>query len=388
MVKTADFLIVGGGVIGSSIAYHLARQGKHQVLLCEKGRPPGMGSTAMSGGLIRMHHTNPYQAKLAWSSYPYFQHWNEIVGGDCAFQKTGFFQMIGKGYQEHAKKNIRMLKKLGICIQMLSPDDFIQAQPFFSPEDIAVVAYEPDSGYADPVKATMSFLQQAQQNGLGILEGVKVHSLKTVGDRVIGIHSNVGEIEAKEVILCNNIDAKPLLQSIGLHIPLQSKKIGICFFQPSEEISPPLATCIDDTIGTYFRRTGDGKILVGISTNQLNVDPDTLSPLTMEDFHDALHLMQHRIPKLRNQTVFAGGRSSFDSYSPDKHGIVGRLQEIEGLYVATGFSGGGFKIAPALGEYIAYELMEMKDHEDLQPYRLSRFEQNRWIQPKYPYRHM
>ncbi|SDX49141.1 Glycine/D-amino acid oxidase [Marininema mesophilum] len=387
MTVTADYLIIGGGIIGSSIAYHLSQSGNHHVVLCEKTKPPGRGSTFMSGGLVRMHHTSTHQAKLAWSSYSYFRNWKGIIGGDCGFVETGFYQLVGEPFRSSMKQNLTMLKNIGIPTEEISSADFLKNQPFCSLKGVGMIAYEPLGGYADPAQTTISFLQRATHNGLEILEGVQALSLKLKKNRIVGIHSNMGDIEAGEVILCNNFGAYSLIDSIGIQLPLHTKHIGICFFGCDDEVGKNMGTILDDTMGTYYRRTKDGKLLVGI-TKHPHVDPTTLPPIHLDDLKKAAHLLKDRIPQINDSIAFYGGRSSFDSYTPDKHAVIGRVENMLGLYVATGFSGGGFKIAPAVGSLVADELMSGQEQEELNAFRYHRFRKNRLNKPAYPYENM
>jgi sarcosine oxidase, subunit beta len=387
LTEKADFLIVGGGVIGASIAYHLTSMGKFKVILCEQTLSAFNGSTKMSGGLIRMHHTNPYQAKLAWQSYQVYNHWPEIIGGDCGFKKTGFYLIVSKEYESNLRKNVKMLSNLGIPTTIVDFDNLNTFQPFCSNENFGLAAYEPYSGYANPIKTTLSFLSRAKQLGLKVYEGVKISELLINNDVVFGVKTNIGNIEAAEIILAGNIWIKHLLSKYNINIPIRSKRIGICFLELESNIVNNLSTYIDDTIGTYFRAVNDKTLLLGIATSRLDIDPDKVDLLERDEINKARLNLVKRIPQVKN-AKYVGGRSSFDSYTPDKHAIIGRVDHIRGLYLATGFSGGGFKIAPSVGRAIAKNLLTSDVVNEITPYSLKRFKINEEIKPLYPYANM
>lgn len=384
MRNTTDFLIIGGGVIGASIGFYLSNKRPGRIVLCEQSMPPGDGATRRSGGIIRMHHTNPFQTKLAWDSYETFACWSEIVGGDCGFRKTGFTLFVGPEYIEPLRNNVKMMESLGIPVEIYTNGKWRELNPYISDAEIGAAAYEPLSGYANPQLATLGFLRRAQENGLELMEGVKISHLIVKGDRAVGVSTNIGDIYADKIILAANVWCVELLRKVNISVPIHSKRIAICFLRYD---LPKLTACIDDTIGTYFRPTENNEILVGITTDEKNVDPSTISPLSIKDFRWGFERIVRRIPVLQN-AEWVGGRVAFDAYTPDKHAIIGEIKQLEGIYLALGFSGGGFKVAPAVGKAIAEELTSQTHCDELEPYRFTRFEEGKLIRGFYQYYHM
>ncbi|MFC4076083.1 NAD(P)/FAD-dependent oxidoreductase [Salinithrix halophila] len=379
-------IVVGGGIIGASIAYALTKRGA-EVTLCEQSRPPGSGSTRFSGGLIRMHHTHPASIPWAWESAHQYAHWQEIIGGECGFRKTGFALIAGPEQTPHMKKNIDELKKQGIPVYLLDPDEYRELQPDISTEGIGAVAYEPYGGFADPIQATMSYLEQGQRMGLRVMEGTKVTRLLTQNGSVTGVETNVGALLADGVILCGNSWVSTLLEEFSLFLPVKPKRIGVCFVRwDPPNPTPPVLTTIDDTLGVYFRAVDPHHLLIGIRVRQPISSLETPAVPIREELISAKETLQVRYPALEKSEIM-GGRMSFDGYTPDHHPIIGSVQGLPRVYLAVGFSGGGFKIAPAIGEAVARDWVE-GDEAGLEPFRLSRFAEERPIVPTYPYVHM
>lgn len=378
-------LVIGGGIMGASIAYHLSVAGVGRVLLCEQSRLPGLGATAKAGGIVRMHHTDPFQARLAWESYPVYAEWSDAIGGECGFQRTGFAMVVGPEHVEALHANARMLRGLGIPLSVLSRESFAELQPFCNTADIGAVAYEPFSGYADPILATLGFVRRARERGLELLEGARITGLVYQGGRVTGAYSNFGVLSAGLVVVAASVWAGPLLAEAAVTLPVCCKQVDLCFLSWPQAEPTPLCTYLDDTIGTYFRPEPGRQVLVGAGAKQC--DPGAAPLVAAEDMQMARSRAGHRVPLLQ-QADFAGGRSGFDGYTPDKRGIVGPVKGVSGLYLALGFSGGGFKIAPAVGRAVAAEIAGSAEAPQLQRFRLERFQSGNLIQAEHPYVHM
>lgn len=385
-----DVLIVGGGVIGASIAFHLATAGVRRVMLCEQDIVPGLGATLKSGGLIRMHHTNPWQAQLAWQSYSVYNHWADVVGGDCGFRQTTFALIVGPEHISHLEHNTHMLRELGIPFFVLTPDEFRTIQPFYNSEGVGAVVYEPFSGYADPALSTLSLLNRARQHGLELIQGAQITGLIARDGRITGVQSNFGEIHAGTVIVAASFWATRMLKEVGVTLPLRPRRLGNTFLRwPGTAETAPLCTYIDDITGTYFRAEPGGRVLVGIKgrdwDNGALVGPPP--PVQQDEMEAAQARVQTRLPLLRD-AQHVSTIIGCDSYTPDEHALIGRVDELDGLYLAVGFSGGGFKIAPAVGQAVATEITSTTSVPELEPFRPNRFAAGRPIKATHPYQYM
>ena len=176
-----EVIVVGAGVVGCSLAFHLARAGA-RVTVFDKEREVCAGMTARSGALLRMHYTFAPEAELAWKSLRYFAHWDEMVGRDaegrgCGFVKTGFTIVVGPPNAERLRANVAMLRAVGIDTSVVEPAELRRFEPAISVDDVALAAYEPQSGYADPVAATRSMAEAAMRYGATFKLGVPIGAI-------------------------------------------------------------------------------------------------------------------------------------------------------------------------------------------------------------------
>src|SRR5687767_7284044 len=185
MARTYDAIVIGGGVIGTSTAFHLAKAGIGRVALVER-RTLCSGNTRKSGAIVRMHYSNDPEARLALASLPYFQHWSELVGGACGFRTTGFAILVGPENRERLERNVARLRALGAETSVVGPADLREIMPALQTDGVAAAAYEPSSGYADAVMTTRSFAEAAQRLGVEVLEGTTVTALEHSGGRITG----------------------------------------------------------------------------------------------------------------------------------------------------------------------------------------------------------
>jgi sarcosine oxidase, subunit beta len=383
MIRTADVLVIGGGVNGTSIAYALAAKGA-TVVLADKGAL-GSGASGRSSALVRMHYTNECDARLAWASFPVFKHWSELMGGRPVFIHTGFLSVVGPTYADNLRRNVEMLRRIGVTTTALAPSELKALQPFVNVEDIGAAAYEPDSGYADPAETVEGFRRRAQELGAQILPWTSVTAIDRRGSRVSGAQTSAGRIDAGAVVLAAGAWSGFLARAIGLALPARPKAIDTVAVSRPPELREHMIF-IDNVLGNYFRPESGGLTLAGVPCQEWDIDPDTLgSGLPPDAATRGAELLTHRIPAMEHATLARGYRA-FDGYSPDRHAILGRVDGIDGLYVATAFSGSGFKIAPAVGICMAELIMEGRAKTvDIDALSLARFAAGQPVREPYPY---
>ncbi|HEY7039410.1 MAG TPA: FAD-binding oxidoreductase [Methylomirabilota bacterium] len=384
MPRTADVVVVGGGVNGISIAYALAARGVG-VTLVEKGAQAG-GASGRSSALVRMHYTNEWDARLAWASFPVFRHWAELMGGPPVFTHTGFLNVVGPPYAEHLRRNVLMLRGLGVNTTAITPAELAALQPFARVDDIGAAAWEPDSGYANPAETVEGFRRRAVELGARVLQWTEVSRIDRRESRVLGVETSAGRIDAGAVVLAAGAWSRRLADEIGLALPARPKAIDTVAVSRPAELRAPHMVFIDNVQGNYFRPEAGGLTLVGVPCQEWDIDPDTLGTGLPE--HAAglgASLLTHRIPAMERATLSRGYRA-FDGYSPDRHAILGRVDGIDGLYVATAFSGSGFKIAPAVGACMAELIADGRAKTvDIDAFGLRRFAEGRTVDGPYPY---
>ena len=383
-MRTADVVVIGGGVNGTSIAYALASRGV-KVALVDKGALAS-GASGFSSALVRMHYTNEWDARLAWASFPVFKHWSELMGGPSVFTHTGFVTVVAPPYAEHLRRNVEMLRSIGVNTVALTAAELAALQPFANVEDIGAAAYEPDSGYADPAATVDGFRRRAEEMGARIMPWTAVTRIDRHQSRVRGVETSAGRIESDAVVLAAGAWSARLGRDIGLDLCMRPKAIDTVAVTRPAELREPHMVFIDNVLGNYFRPEAGGLTLVGVPCQEWDIDPDTLGTgLPPQAASRGAELLTHRIPAMERATLARGYRA-FDGYSQDRHAILGQVDGIDGLYLATAFSGSGFKIAPAIGACMAELITEGRSKTvDIEPFNLRRVSQGQSIEGPYPY---
>src|SRR5213083_1071459 len=223
MSQTADVVVVGGGVNGASITYALAARGV-KVVLVEKGALAG-GASGRSSALVRMHYTNEWDARLAWASFPLFRDWPELVGGPPVLTRTGFLNLVGPPFAAHLRRNVEMLRAIGVDTVALSPAEVRALQPGLALDDVGAAAYEPESGYASPVDVVLGLGRRARAAGARIREWTPVTRIVAAPSRVLGVETSQGRIDAAAVVVAAGAWASRLCETVGLALPARVKAI-------------------------------------------------------------------------------------------------------------------------------------------------------------------
>jgi sarcosine oxidase, subunit beta len=376
----ASVVVVGGGVMGCSIAFHLAERGV-DVLVLERGTICS-GMTARSGALVRMHYTNQPEARMALAGLAYFRDWGERVGGWCGFTVTGFVTLVGPDDAERLRRNVAMLRGIGVDTEVAEPADVAADHPELDLRGVGLAAVEPGSGYADPVATTFAFASRAVDLGARIRQGVRVHAIRTAGGQVRGLDTSEGEIGADAVVLACGPWVDPLARTAGFDLGITPERAQLAFVRrPEAARRHPVV--IDGVLGTYFRPHGGELSLLGVEAGH-HIDVAAIER-EVEGYDRgavpaALARLAERVPSFAEAPFVRGHRGVYDT-SPDSRAVLDRAPGVEGLYLAGGFSGTGFKKSPAVGACMAELITDGRAATvDITPFRLSRFAEGQPIQ--------
>jgi sarcosine oxidase subunit beta len=384
VAATADVVVIGGGIHGASAAYALAARGVGRVVLVEKGALAS-GASGRSSALVRMHYTNEWDARLALASFPVWRDWGAIMGGPPVFTRTGFVATVGPAYAAALRANVAMLRGLGADTVTLSPAELRELQPFAQVDDLGAAAYEPASGYADPTAAVEGFARRARELGARVLPWTGVTRLVRDGGRVTGVETTAGRIDAGAVLLAAGAWAGPLCRAIGLELPARPKGLDTVVVTRPPELAAPHLIFIDNVLGTYFRPESGIRTIVGVPCQAWDLDPDGPMALPADAAATGAQMLTRRIPAMERATLARGYRAA-DGYSHDRHAILGPVDGLDGLYLATAFSGSGFKIAPAVGACLAELIVDGRAKTvDIGPFALARFAAGRSLEGPHPY---
>jgi len=379
----ADVIVVGAGVVGTSVAFHLAERGIDTLVLDREG--PAAGSTSRSGALIRAHYPTALEADLAWESLTeYFEPWGERVGGGCGFTRTGFAYLVGETNVEALRHNVALQRGVGVETQLIGPEELGVLDPSLRTDGVTLAAHEPRGGYADPIATALGFLNAAEALGARF-ERRRVTALLERGGEVYGVQTGEGPVEAEIVVLAAGAWSVPLAGSVGLDLRIRPARVSVALFERPYEL-PTHLTVIDTTEGFYARPAAESATLVGSRDSLEWLDgPDEPTPEPDAAFvAQASRRVGHRIPALAN-APYRSGRSGILDMTPDGRPILGPAGP-EGLFLATGWSGTGFKKAPAAGAEVARWISDgVPKRPELESYHLDRFEEGALIRGEHEY---
>lgn len=373
MADTSSVIIIGGGIHGSSLAFHLAEKGIQSIVL-EKG-VLAAGATGRSSGLVRMHYDLELESRLAWLSFQYFINWKERVGGECGFTRTGFLQFVPPEQIEQLKANVEMHQQIGVPSLLIDQQDVKRLAPHFFIDDIELAAFEPESGYADPYATTTAFMDAARRLGAKLVQDCTVTGIQVSGGRVTGVKTNRGDFSAEVVVNCAGAWADKIGAMAGVQIPIKTWRHDTMFVRRPKEIGTSHPTVIDNVFKMYFRPETGGLTLVGLEDNNpLGEDPDTNTDYAKDGFTPrAIDRICQRVP-IMEQGSLHGAHGGYDGLTPDQRAILGQAGP-EGFYLQCGMSGTGFKIGPAVGACVAELIVDGESRMlDISPFRLNRFE--------------
>ncbi len=386
--RTAEAIVVGGGVNGTSTAFHLAERGVHVVLL-DRGEIAG-ASTGKSGGLVRMHYTNPHEARLANESLPYFTDWRRRIGvGDPGFSRTGFVQTVTPQNVDALRANVRMLQSVGVNTCVVNRDDVRKLAPYADVDDQTACAYEPDSGCAMPGQTAQGFAEAATRFGAEIVTGSAVTALRVAGGRVVGISTETDEWSASLVIVCAGVWSVPLFRAVGVELPIVPHRTQVVLFRRQGNLPEGAGghmVFIDAALGSYFRPYGETETLIGVRQRSRAVaSADEYTESADADIiADSKQTLARRVPDMEGAAVTRHWAGILDM-TPDTCPILESHLGAQGLFLAAGFSGSGFKSGPYVGKLMADWAATDEQPEDAAPFDLARFAEGRPIVPEHPY---
>jgi len=370
----AQVVIIGAGVIGCSIAYHLSRMGCRDVLVLEKDAI-GCGSTGKCAGGVRQQFSTETNVRLSMESVRFFECFEEITGHTADFRQNGYLMLATSDEcLDNFRHNVEMQRKLGVEVHLLSPQEARGLVPQLNINDVTGATYCPDDGYADPYSVVQGFASAAKRNGVRILEGVEVTAISVAGGKVKSVATVDDTFDASVVVNAAGPYAAIIGRMAGVRLPVRPSRrhIFVTSPVPANEMRRDLPMVVDFNNGFWFRREGPSLIFGMRNPDEpegfdISVDWDFLNGALGK-------AAAHRLPILE-RTGIVRAQAGLHEDSPDDNGLVGTVRGIEGFYVACGFSGHGFMHSPAMGRLVA-ELILGKEVDrttlsDLSPERFD-----------------
>ncbi len=386
MTHTYDALIIGGGIMGCSTALQLSQRGL-KVALLEKNTI-GAGPTGKSSAIIRQHYSNELTARMALHSLRVFQNFDDAVGGESGFTQTGFAVLVSAADKAGLEANIALQRKVGIKTGLISPQELSERVPGLKISDLRAAAYEPESGYADPYLTVNAYAAAARRHGAQIFQDTEVTAI-SLEKGVVTVKTAADAFNAPLVLNSAGAWGARVAKMAGVEVPINSCRVQVAFFRRPAGYEAPHPVVGDFIHATYFRSETGGLTLSGLidpAEADAVVNPDNYNEDLDTDFVLEIgERLLKRYPPLE-QSQSTGGYASLYAITPDWHPIVDELLSGSCFYIASGFSGHGFKLGPAMGVMIA-DLMTGVSQPKFDPalFRLSRYAEGNSVQGQYEY---
>lgn len=374
--EKADVIIIGGGIIGASIAWHLGKMGVSDVLLLEKGQA-GEGSTGKCAGGLRVQFSTEINILFSLHSMKFFNSFKKDLGVDPEFHRIGYlFLASNKGQWDILKGNSILLESKGCEVELLLSEDIRDRWPFINTADIIGGSFTPGDGYAGPYEILQGYLKAARKNNVRIIEGAEVIDIESSDGKVTGVVLADGKrINTSQVVNAAGPYAARVAGMLGLDLPVLPLRRQLFFTDAFDALPPEFPLTIDMEYGWYVRREGAGLLLAGPQDEESSFNEKM-------DFESRLWTgvrSMHRVPVLEKANIMTGWAGLYE-ISPDHHAIIGEFPEMKGFICASGFSGHGFMHSPAAGLAVAELIAKGKTETiDIHPLRPARFREDRLI---------
>ena len=368
----AQIVIVGGGIVGCSIAYHLAKRGVTDVLVLEQGQLTG-GTTWHAAGLVSQLKSSHSLTSLATYSAKLFEGLEAETGQATGYRVPGSISVADNPERwEEILRGMSMAKTVGVDVHEISPTEATEYWPTLNIEDVIGAVYIPRDGQTSPVDTTLALAKGAKNQGVKIVEGVSVTSLKTEDERIVGVETEQGYVEAETVVMAAGMWTRQLAATAGINIPLQACEHFYIVTEPIEAVKSGAPTVRDPGNYTYFKEE-TGKIMAGFFEprgkvwNLDHIPRDFEFGTLPEDWDHVGPIFEramHRMPVLGEtglQLFFNGP----EAFTPDGLYYIGETPEIDGAWVAAGFNSIGIQSAGGVGWVMADWIIDGEPPMDL-----------------------
>jgi sarcosine oxidase, subunit beta len=355
-MTACDVLVIGGGCVGASVAYHLAAAGCTDVVLLESGQLAG-GATGKAAGGIRVQHGDPLNTALARRSLDEFTRFEELTGTDVGFKQVGYlFLLDNPADHELFTASAAAQRASGLPVEELTPEAARELVPSLDVDGLVGATFCPLDGYATPEAVVQGYATAARRLGVRIRPGVAVTGIRVDGGRVTGVDTADGPISAPVVVCAAGTGSTALGSGVGVDLPVRGLTRRIFYSSHHAGVPDGVPLTVDFSSSFYFHREGPGLVFAGRES-----DPAELMGPALR-----------RLPSLADAPITSSWAGDYD-LSPDHNGIVGAAGQRPGFYYATGFSGHGFMLSPAVGEHLAELITGRVPTLDLAPFTADRF---------------
>ncbi|MFN6547658.1 NAD(P)/FAD-dependent oxidoreductase [Mycolicibacterium nivoides] len=388
MSETADVVIVGGGLEGAAAAWSLSQRGVTDVTVLERNTV-GSGMTGKSSGIVRCHYGVSSLAAMATVGLEVFEKAEQYFGTDIGFRQTGYVVGVGEPNVDNLRKSLAAQREVGVQTEEIDASEVAKLWPWADLEPFAAFGWEARGGYGDAYQTAQAFAVSARSAGVRIRQGANVTGLVLDGDRATGVELADGtRVSAGTVVVATGAWTRPFLTPYGVDVPIRVVREQIVTISPGVPIGA--VPVFSDLVSLqYVRPELGGEILFGNSdlAHCEPADPDDYLNRATDGFIDlTVDKVGTRFPGFPDAAITGSYAGCYD-VTPDWNPVISATG-IDGLVVAAGFSGHGFKIAPAVGKLVADLVTEGRSSDPRIPetdFRLARFAEDNLLKSRYPY---
>jgi glycine/D-amino acid oxidase-like deaminating enzyme len=385
-----DIAIIGGGSTGTSIAYHLLRKGAGKVVLLEKDHV-GWGQTGRSTAIVRLHYSTEEVIRMALHSWRELSRMEEAVGGPSGFKPCGFILAACEEDLDGLRRNVEIQRRVGVDTRLITAEELKEIIPQVDVEGVVGAAYEPCSGYADPVLTAQTYARAAEKMGCTLLVKTPVKRLNLEKGRIRYIETEKERLESDIVVNATGVWSNDLLSGTGENLPLKVMKEEIVVWSRPSTFRGEHVVFADLPQNYYMRPHGEMQTYMG----SINPDMSRVSD-SPEEFNISEKVgldtvssygaaLSKRFPAMAD-AVYSGGWVGLYDVTPDWHPIIDFSGRIDNLVHVVGLSGHGFKLAPAFGDVVSDLILRGSCRlVDRNFFSLRRFKEGRLIGSSYKY---
>ncbi|HXI40736.1 MAG TPA: FAD-dependent oxidoreductase [Bryobacteraceae bacterium] len=371
-MQSADVVIVGGGIVGSSVAYHLTQAGCRNVVVLERESHQGKGSTGKSMGGVRAQFSTPVNIRMSLYSIPFFRAFDEAMGHPSGYRAQGYlFLATRERHLQYLRTNYELQVSMGLkTVALLQPEDVIRMVPQLRADDILGGSFCSTDGFVDPHSVMTGFMLRAIDHGARLIRNAEVMAIERDANGVCGVLTVNERIAARTVVNAAGAWAGIVAKLAGVELPVEPLRRMLVPTEPFDKIAHTAPMVVDMSTGFHFRPEGLGLLLAWNDPEETPGFKTNFDPAFVEKI---LTRGVNRVPCLEGAEVnpkraWAG----LYEMTPDHHPILGPAPGVPGLYFANGFSGHGVMHSPATGKIIADLIL--KGASDLVDTRLLNFE--------------